>query len=73
MKHKSAKFGKIGVLAGGPSSEREISIKSGKAVCKALSEESCEVLFLDIMDDAYDTIENSRIDVAFIALHGKFV
>ena len=66
------KFGKIGVLAGGPSSEREISLRSGRAVHKALVQEGCDANFFDITDNIYDIIKKHRIDVAFIALHGSF-
>jgi len=66
-------LGKVGVLAGGPSSEREISLKSGRAVYSALINEGFDAIFLDITADApYDAIKNAGIDVAFIALHGKF-
>ena len=66
------KFGKIGVLAGGPSSEREISLKSGRAVHKALIQEGCDANFFDVTDSIYDIIKKHGIDVAFIALHGRF-
>lgn len=63
---------RIGILAGGPSSEREISLRSGKAVYSALLSENLDTIFLDVWDDIYDIIKNSKIDVAFIALHGRF-
>jgi len=66
------RLGKIGVLAGGPSNEREISLRSGRAVCDALVRQGCEAIFLDVRDDIHDIIEKHRIDVAFIALHGRF-
>lgn len=65
-------FGKIGILAGGPSSEREISLRSGKAVYDALIREGMDVIFLDVRDNIYDIIKDIKIDVAFIALHGRF-
>ena len=69
-------FGKIGVLMGGPSSEREISLKSGKAVYSALSQAGFDVMSLDIVDDGFESnaalLKMSKIDVAFIALHGHF-
>ena len=71
-KLKIKNFGRIGVLAGGPSNEREISLRSGKAVYEALVREGCEAIFLDVRDDIHDIIEKGKIDVAFIALHGKF-
>ena len=67
-----SKFGKIGVLAGGPSNEREISLRSGKAVHDALISEGLDSLFLDVKNDIDEIIRMSRIDVAFIALHGRF-
>ena len=69
------KFGTIGVLMGGYSSEREISLRSGQAVAEALSQEGYRVLGLDITTD--DTakinqqIQDASINVAFIALHGR--
>ena len=62
----------VGVLAGGVSSERDISLRSGMAVYNALKDGGYQVKFLDIFDDAYDTIKNARIDIAFLALHGRF-
>jgi D-alanine-D-alanine ligase len=66
------KFGRIGVLAGGPSNEREISLCSGRAVHDALLGEGLDSLFLDVKNDIDEIIKKSCIDVAFIALHGRF-
>lgn len=66
-------FGRIGVLAGGPSNEREISLQSGEAVFNALRNAGADVVFLDIKKEL--TKEEARgfdIDIAFIALHGRF-
>lgn len=65
-------IGRVGVLAGGPSSERAISLKSGRAVFDALISENIDALFLDVGEDVRDVIKNNKIDVAFIALHGTF-
>lgn len=65
-------FGRVGVLAGGPSSEREISLRSGRAVHNALIQEGIDAFFLDVRDNIYDIIRSERMDVAFIALHGAF-
>jgi D-alanine-D-alanine ligase len=62
----------IGVLAGGLSSERQISLRSGRAIYEALKARGYNVKFLDIFDDVYDTIKKSGIEVAFLALHGRF-
>ncbi|MDD5137050.1 MAG: D-alanine--D-alanine ligase [Candidatus Omnitrophica bacterium] len=63
---------RVGVLAGGPSSEREISLRSGKAVHNALLQEGVEAFFIDVRDNIYDIIKSEKMDVAFLALHGKF-
>jgi len=67
-------IGKIGVLLGGPSSERDISIKSGKAVYDALTSLGHNVVCIDPKDS--NSIEkdilNKEIDLVFIALHGRF-
>ena len=65
-------FGRVGVLAGGPSSEREISLRSGRAVYDALTREGVNVFFVDVRDNIYDIIKSEKMDVAFLALHGKF-
>jgi D-alanine-D-alanine ligase len=65
---------KIGVLMGGYSSEREISLKSGQAVYQALKDQGFDVISIDIVEkdlgDILQQISNVEIDVAFIALHG---
>jgi D-alanine-D-alanine ligase len=70
------KFGKIGVLMGGPSTEREISLKSGKAVYESLKEQGLDVIAIDIKTDDLKQnsflISSKNIDCAFIALHGRF-
>jgi len=69
-------FGKVGVLMGGPSSEREISLKSGKAVLSALKESGVEAVGVDILSDNKEEnirlLNSFNLDCAFIALHGRF-
>ena len=69
-------FGKIGVLMGGPSSEREISLKSGKAVFQSLKVQGLDVVAIDIKSadhgDTAKLISSFDIDCAFIVLHGRF-
>ncbi|HOD11491.1 MAG TPA: D-alanine--D-alanine ligase [Candidatus Omnitrophota bacterium] len=66
----------VGVLMGGCSSEKEISIKSGTGVVKALTEAGCRVSSLEISTenpaDIITLVKASKIDIAFIALHGRF-
>jgi len=63
----------IGVLYGGPSSEREVSIESGENVAKALSAAGYDVhrVLLDGSFTARDA-QALGIDIAFLALHGEF-
>lgn len=67
---------KIGVVMGGCSSEREISIKSGTGALKALTEAGCNVGAIDLKTENPDEVaaflKNSKIDIAFLALHGRF-
>jgi D-alanine-D-alanine ligase len=69
-------LGKIGVLMGGPSSEREISLRSGKAVLSALTDSGVEAVGIDIITDHKEDnirmLNNYNLNCAFIALHGRF-
>lgn len=60
------------VLMGGISPEREISLRSGNAVSKALKEAGYNVTCIDVKDEKLEELDHMDIDVAFIALHGYF-
>ena len=60
---------KVGVLMGGTSSEREVSLKSGAAVSAALKRKGFNVIDIDVGSDLLERLEG--IDVAFVILHGK--
>ena len=62
---------KVTVLSGGPSAEREVSLKSGQAVAAALKSLGYEVHVADIAPDSLAALD-SPADVVFIALHGAF-
>jgi D-alanine-D-alanine ligase len=72
MKQCSGDLGRVGVLMGGLSSEREISFKSGRAVAEALRSRGFEVVEIDADRDVDLRIREHRIDVAFPVLHGKW-
>jgi len=61
---------------GGPSSEREISLKSGKAVFAALKEAGVDAVAIDITCDGVSEnislLKKFNLNCAFIALHGRF-
>jgi len=63
---------KIGVLMGGLSSEREVSLASGSAVLKALVDRGYDAVAIDIGREAGEQVRKEGIEVAFNALHGKF-
>jgi D-alanine-D-alanine ligase len=69
-------LGRIGVLMGGPSSEREISLKSGRAVYEALKSLDLDVHSIDIKTDSpagsMELLQPWKLNCAFLALHGYF-
>nr|NIR58398.1 D-alanine--D-alanine ligase [Gammaproteobacteria bacterium] len=64
-------FGKVAVLMGGDSAEREISLLSGQAVHAALRERGVDAHAVDTARGLVQTLENERFDRAWIALHGR--
>jgi len=61
----------VGVFLGGESSEREVSLKTGGAAAAALRRKGYGVVEIDIRGDWLRVIHEAKIDVAFIALHGR--
>lgn len=72
MKDLSLKKKRIGVMMGGLSREREISLRTGKAILKALKEKGYDALPIDVGRDIAETLIKQKIDCAFLALHGRF-
>ncbi len=68
----SFKNKKIGVLMGGLSEEREISLKTGKAVVSALKSIGYNAVPIDVTPNVASVLRRKKVDVAFIALHGRF-
>jgi len=62
----------IGVLMGGMSPEREVSLASGDAVLKALERKGLKVVGIDVSNDIAFSLKKNKIDVACIALHGIY-
>jgi len=65
-------FGKVAVLLGGRSAEREISLLSGKAVLGALRERGVDAHAFDPADRALADLKGEGFRRVFIALHGRF-
>ncbi|MGC3973015.1 MAG: D-alanine--D-alanine ligase [Nitrospira sp.] len=61
---------KIGVLMGGQSSEREVSLKTGEAVYKSLVRSGYDAVAIDVGPGLSTTLQEQSIEVAFLALHG---
>jgi D-alanine-D-alanine ligase len=61
---------KVGVICGGISSEREISLKTGEGIFNALKSIGYNAEYIDFKGDNISVFKN--IDIAFLALHGKY-
>ena len=66
------RMGRVAVLMGGPSAEREISLISGKAVLAALREKGVDAHAFDPKERELFDLKREGFDRAFIALHGRF-
>ncbi|MDH7500258.1 MAG: D-alanine--D-alanine ligase [candidate division NC10 bacterium] len=62
---------RIGVLMGGSSAEREVSLRSGRAVEQALRAQGLRVEGIDVGPDIAEVLKSKGVEVAFIALHGR--
>ena len=70
---KINKNSKIGVLCGGLSNEREVSLRSGRNVFKALIELGYkDVTLIDVDRNIATTLSDTKIEYAFIVLHGRY-
>ncbi|MDX1812061.1 MAG: D-alanine--D-alanine ligase [Gammaproteobacteria bacterium] len=66
-----ARYGKVAVLMGGMSAEREISLKSGRAVLKALQEKGVDAHGVDVGEDVVHQLISGGYDRVFNMLHGR--
>ena len=62
--------GRIGVLMGGRSSEREVSLRTGAAVHRALCRRGYDAVAIDVGPTLCHDLQEQKIAVAFLALHG---
>ncbi len=67
------KMKRVGVVMGGTSAERDISLSSGVAVADALEATGREVVRIDLRDgrELVRQLAQAKLDVAFLALHGR--
>ena len=61
---------KIAVLMGGPGSERDVSLATGRGISKALRSRGADVIEVDVRNQNFEL--PADVDLAFIALHGTF-
>jgi D-alanine-D-alanine ligase len=61
---------RIGVLMGGRSSERDISLKTGQAVFQALIRRGYDAVAIDVTERLHRDLEDHKVAVAFLSLHG---
>ena len=71
MNKKELKSIKIGVLMGGLSAEREVSLKSGAAVHQTLVARGYNAIAVDVGRDIGRVLAQESVEVAFICLHGR--
>jgi D-alanine-D-alanine ligase len=65
-------FKRVAVLLGGRSTEREVSLVSGRACAKALRDEGFETVEIDAKDHIEAQLEAAKPDAVFNALHGRW-
>jgi D-alanine-D-alanine ligase len=63
---------KIGVLLGGLSGERDISMRTGEAILVALRGRGHDAIAVFVDRDIDLVLRQTQIDVAFLALHGRY-
>ncbi len=63
-------YGKVAVIYGGNSAEREVSIDSGKAILAALHHQGINAYGIDAADHLIQQLQKDQYDRAFVALHG---
>ena len=64
-------MGKVAVLMGGLSAEREVSLKSGAAVLSALQQKNVDAHGIDVGENIIEILQAEKFDRAFIILHGR--
>ena len=72
MSLSNSQFGKVAVLLGGQSAEREISLMSGRGVLQALRSRGVDAHAFDPSERALGELRREQFERCFIALHGRF-
>lgn len=72
MDPRTLKTKTIGVLMGGLSGEREVSLRSGENCLRALVSRGYQVVRIDAVRDVAQRIDEAGVEVAFLAVHGRY-
>ena len=63
----------IAVVMGGPSAEREVSLRTGKAISKALQEKGYKIVDIDLVPEKFaEQLKEAQAEVVFNAIHGLY-
>lgn len=68
----AADLGRVAVLYGGESAERDISMRSGEGVLAAMKRRGVDAFAFDPAKRRLDTLKDESVDRVFIALHGRY-
>lgn len=71
IKYDPRHYGRVAVLYGGTSAERDISLQTGSAILAALQRRGVDVFGIDTASDFLPLLQHHSCDRAFIALHGR--
>jgi D-alanine-D-alanine ligase len=71
MQRDAQSLGKVAVIFGGASAEREVSLMSGKGVLEALRSLGVDAHAFDPASESLERLRSEKFDRAFIALHGR--
>ncbi|WP_027363686.1 D-alanine--D-alanine ligase [Desulfotruncus alcoholivorax] len=63
---------RIGVLCGGLSAEREVSLRTGEAIYQAILKNGYNAVKIDVDKNIAEKLKENNIELAFLALHGKY-
>ena len=70
-KYDAAEFGKVAVMFGGDSAERDVSLNSGNAVLAALLRENVNAIAFDPAERPLTDLISEKVDRVLIMLHGR--
>lgn len=63
----------IAVVMGGPSAEREVSLRTGKAISKALKDKGYKIVDIDLIPEKFsEQLAKANVDIVFNAVHGLY-